>query len=207
MAFTLTFLPLCSPLQTALIFVFGNAQCAAKPPHKNFAPQLFYLPWLCFPQTQRQPASQWSSSVVWWLCWSMCSAVWLHAPKTEAESRHESAKPPCWPISYSYTKCETESNTEREGERREGKSKGIERKRDRGRNEERMQKAKCCHTARDQTEGGSGGNECEWHRQTERGGWRREKSESEGAMRLWIIQNELKGGRDMRRGETGSGSH
>lgn len=45
--------------------------------------------------------------MVLWLCWSMCSAVWLHAPKTEAESRHESAKPPCWPISYSYTKWET----------------------------------------------------------------------------------------------------
>lgn len=41
MAFTLTFLALFFPLQTALIFVFGNAQCAARPPYKNFAPQLF----------------------------------------------------------------------------------------------------------------------------------------------------------------------
>lgn len=37
----------------------------------------------------------------------------------------------------------------------------------------------------------------------ERGG----KRESEGAMQLWIIQNELKGGRDRRREESGSGSH
>lgn len=37
----------------------------------------------------------------------------------------------------------------------------------------------------------------------ERGG----KRKSEGAMRLWIIQNELKGRRDRRRGEIGSGSH
>lgn len=34
-----------------------------------------------------------------------------------------------------------------------------------------------------------------------------EKSESKGAMQLWIIQSELKGGRDGRRGEIGSGSH
>lgn len=33
------------------------------------------------------------------------------------------------------------------------------------------------------------------------------KRKSEGAMRLWIIQNELKGRRDRRRGEIGSGSH
>ena len=40
-----------------------------------------------------------------------------------------------------------------------------------------------------------------------RGMERGERRESEGAMRLWIIQNELKGGRDGRRGEIGSGSH
>lgn len=50
------------------------------------------------------------------------------------------------------TLSERQRETEREGERREGKSKGIERKRDRGRHEERMQKAKCCHKARDQIE-------------------------------------------------------
>lgn len=34
-----------------------------------------------------------------------------------------------------------------------------------------------------------------------------ERGKSEGTMQLWIIQNELKGGRDRRRGEIGSGSH
>lgn len=40
--------------------------------------------------------------------------------------------------------------------------------------------------------------------QTGRGGW---GGGSEGTTQLWIIQNELKGGRDRRRGEIGSGSH
>lgn len=39
------------------------------------------------------------------------------------------------------------------------------------------------------------------------GGMEGKKRESEGAMLLWIIQSELKGGRDRRRGEIGSGSH
>lgn len=34
-----------------------------------------------------------------------------------------------------------------------------------------------------------------------------EEGESKRAMQLWIIQSELKGGRDGRRGEIGSGSH
>ena len=43
MAFTLTFLPLCS-LFADSVTVFGNAKHAAKPPYKNFAPQLFSPP-------------------------------------------------------------------------------------------------------------------------------------------------------------------
>lgn len=43
--------------------------------------------------------------------------------------------------------------------------------------------------------------------QTGKRGMERGERGSEGAMRLWIIQNELKGRRDRRRGEIGSGSH
>lgn len=59
-------------------------------------------------------------------------------------------------------------------------------------------------------EGGRNGNErqrASEHADRKEGGWRAERRESEGAMRLWIIQNELKGGRDRRRAEIGSGSH
>lgn len=59
-------------------------------------------------------------------------------------------------------------------------------------------------------EGGINGNERQRtseHADRKQGGWRGERRESEGAMWLWIIQNELKGGRDRRRGEIGSGSH
>lgn len=45
------------------------------------------------------------------------------------------------------------------------------------------------------------------HADRKESGGEGERRESEGAMRLWIIQNELKGGRDRRRGEIGSGSH
>lgn len=74
-----------------------------------------------------------------------------------------------------------------------------------------MQKVKGCHKVREQIErrGKRRGRETESERKCrqERGGWRGEERESEGAMWLWIIQNELKGGRDGRRGEIGSGSH
>lgn len=54
MAFTLTFLPLCSVF-TDGVNVFGNAQRAAKPPYKNFAPQPFsphVCVCICFAEAQ-----------------------------------------------------------------------------------------------------------------------------------------------------------
>lgn len=83
-----------------------------------------------------------------------------------------------------------------------------------GRHEERMQKVKGCHKVREQIErrGGRDGNERQRagehaDRKEGDGEGKVGKWESEGAMQLWIIQNQLKGGRSGRRGESGSGSH
>lgn len=159
--------------------VFGNAQRAAKPPYKNFAPQLFssLCVFACGFHGHTCRHSQTVNGVPSWCgdCAGQCAPLCDCMPPRLRLSLDTSQ--PSRPADLYPTVTLSERHREAE---REGKSNGMES--GMGGRGERMQKVKGCHKVREQIEGRGKrrGRETESKRtcRQERGGWRGEKKES-----------------------------
>lgn len=209
MAFTLTFLPLCFSSQMALMFLVMPSVLRSllirTLPLSLFCPCVCVFDCVFHGHTHRHSQAV-NGAPVWCCdCAGQCAPLCDCMPPRLRLSLDTSQ--PSRPADLYPTVTLSERHRETE---REGKSEGIAS--GTGGDEKRgCRKVKGCHKVREQIErrGKRRERETESERtcRQERGGWRGEKRENEGAMRLWIIQNELKGGRDRRRGEIGSGSH